>query len=59
MRSDTMPDPVQGEPEPPASDDPIVKYDGRGEPVYLSQLGNRAERRAALREIRRANRRSS
>lgn len=34
--------------------DPVVKYDGAGQPVWASQLpGNRAQRRAAAREARR------
>lgn len=32
--------------------DPIVKYDGNGQPVRASQIGNRAQRRAAAREAR-------
>jgi hypothetical protein len=33
--------------------DPVVKYDGAGQPVRASQIGNRAQRRAATRAARR------
>lgn len=34
--------------------DPVVKYDGRGEPIRLSQTGlNRADRRKLARQLRR------
>lgn len=40
-----------------ADADPVVKYDGDGQPVHASQLpGNRATRRAAAREARRRDR---